>query len=145
MDTMKWSGFVKALRLDLQIFTQIHGVNECAQGFDNDYPNEFDDLDENLRDIPDCSNDGLWLGRTDLKPELNILPPEQTQLVLPSTHMLHDQTLKEAELVICTKQLTQYLVAIRELVAEKSFQYSHVLRSAPSKGIRTCSRATITK
>ena len=45
--------------LHLQTFTQIHGVNECAQGFDDDDPNEFDDLDENPRDIPDRSNDGL--------------------------------------------------------------------------------------
>jgi len=38
---------------------------------------------------------------------------------------------------LCIKQAAASLAALRDLIAEKSFQYSHVLRVAPRKGVRT--------
>jgi hypothetical protein len=38
-----------------------------------------------------------------------------------------------------------HLDRIRELIAEKSFQYSHVIHCSPRKSVTTCSRAAIKK
>ncbi|KAF8802065.1 hypothetical protein BYT27DRAFT_7113486, partial [Phlegmacium glaucopus] len=38
-----------------------------------------------------------------------------------------------------------HLNRIRELIAEKSFQFSHVIRVSPRKAVNTHSRATVKK
>ena len=45
------------------------------------------------------------------------------------------------ELHLCLRQATSTLTSLRDLIAEKSFQYSDVIRVAPGKGVctRTCS------
>lgn len=74
------------------------------------------------------------------------VPPEHKALHLPSSHKKNDQhPLRQAELTLRKKQATRYLAAVREAVAEKSFQYSHIMRSAPSKALRTRSQAVIEK
>jgi hypothetical protein len=74
------------------------------------------------------------------------IPPEHKALHLPSSQKKNDQhPLRQAELTLRIKQATRYLSAVREAVAEKSFQYSHIMRSAPSKGVRTRSQAVIDK
>jgi hypothetical protein len=75
----------------------------------------------------------------------DLLPPERRPVILPSTHMPNAIILRKSELRLRIKQATQYLTMLREAIAEKSFQYSHVMRVAPSKGVRTRSRATISK
>jgi hypothetical protein len=57
--------------------------------------------------------------------------------------MPDNSRLREVEMRLRIKQATRYLVLVRESVAEKSFQYSHVMRAAPSKGVRTRSRAVV--
>ena len=76
----------------------------------------------------------------------NIEPPERRPLHLPSSH--HNPTdhpLRRAELTRRIQQAIQYLSALRDAIAQKSFQYSHVMRSAPSKAVRTRSRAVISQ
>jgi hypothetical protein len=77
-------------------------------------------------------------------PELD-LPPEHIPLHLPSSYNTNTTAhpLRQAELALRVKQATRYLAGLRDAIAQKSFQYSHVMRSAPSKGIRTRSRTTI--
>ena len=43
------------------------------------------------------------------------------------------------------EQGNQYLMAIHELIAEKSFHYTHIIRVAPQKGVVTCARNAIIK
>jgi rhodanese-related sulfurtransferase len=105
-----------------------------------DDPTAFDDVDEETdasephpdQNAESASNDDL-------------IPPERRPVILPSTHMQDNKALCQAELQLRIKQATRYLSTIRQAVAEKSFQYSHVMRSAPSKGVRTRSRGTIAK
>ena len=77
-------------------------------------------------------------------PELD-LPPELIPLHLPSSYNPNTTAVpfRQAELGLRVKQATRYLAALRDAIAQKSFQYSHVLRSAPSKGARTRSRTAI--
>jgi hypothetical protein len=77
-------------------------------------------------------------------PELD-LPPERIPLHLPSSYNTNTTAhpLRQAELALRVKQATRYLAALRDAIAQKSFQYSHVMRAAPSKGTRTRSRTVI--
>jgi hypothetical protein len=93
------------------------------------------------------------LDQTDPEPLLDAgdpdhlaLLPEHKPLHLPSSHITApNQPLRQAELTLRIKQATRYLAALRNAIAEKSFQYSHIMRSAPSKGVRTRSRSAISK
>ncbi len=49
------------------------------------------------------------------------------------------------ELDVRTAQAAKLLGKIREAVAEKSFQYSHIQRQAPKKSVKTRSRTVIGK
>ena len=74
------------------------------------------------------------------------VPPERRPLHLPSSHSSPaNHPLCQTELTLRLKQVTRYLADLRDAIAQKSFQYSHVMRSAPSKGVQTRSRTTIKK
>jgi hypothetical protein len=49
------------------------------------------------------------------------------------------------ELNLRIQQADKCLQALRDNIADKSFQYSHVIRVAPRKGVRTRGRGAITK
>ncbi len=56
------------------------------------------------------------------------IPPEYRPLHLPSSYKTNKKhPLRQAELTLQIKQMTWYLAALREAVAEKSFQYSHIM------------------
>jgi hypothetical protein len=72
------------------------------------------------------------------------VPPERVSLHLPSSQTTtQNPPYRQAELTLRIKQASRYLAALRDAIAQKSFQYSHVMRSAPSKGVRTRSRTAI--
>jgi len=52
---------------------------------------------------------------------------------------------KNLEIAFRSSRAEHHLARIRELIAEKSFQYSHVMRVSPRKGTTTRSRASIKK
>ena len=52
---------------------------------------------------------------------------------------------KNLELSLRSSRAEHHLARIRELIAEKSFQYSHVMRVSPRKGTTTRSRASLKK
>ena len=79
------------------------------------------------------------------RPSNDESPPEEKLIVLPSTHLPNGHPLRDIELDLRHRQASRYLMAIREAIAEKSFQYSHILRAAPSKSVRTRSRTLISK
>lgn len=101
-------------------------------------PSAFDDLDDDSNDAdPDSERHN--------REDDDLLPPEQKSVIFPSTHLPIGHALGKKELALRIKQATRYLAAIREAVAEKSFQYSHIMRKAPSKSVKTRSRASISK
>ncbi|KAF8057043.1 hypothetical protein FPV67DRAFT_1677798 [Lyophyllum atratum] len=72
-------------------------------------------------------------------------PPESVLLPLPSALVDNTSPLREVELSLRQTHVDKLLHDLREAIAEKSFLYSHVVRVAPRKNVRTRSRTTILK
>jgi hypothetical protein len=75
-------------------------------------------------------------------PDGTILPKHKS-LLIPSTWTLQDNMYYGIELDLRLKQADQCLQSLRDLIADKSFQYSHVIRVTPHQGVRTRARAVI--
>lgn len=75
----------------------------------------------------------------------DILPPESRRLSIPSRWLSTGNVYRAIELKLRTSQADRTLQALRDTIAEKSFQYSHVIRVAPRKAVRTRARTAITK
>ena len=112
-----------------------------------DDPSAFDDMDEN-------DGDGSTDEHADsLRTQISALgtagesarPPEMKCLSIPSTWVSTDNPHRAVELCLRMKQASTTLQALRDNIADKSFQYSHVIRVAPNKGVRTRARTTIGK
>lgn len=84
---------------------------------------------------------------TSADPEQPIPPilPENVSLQLPSVHQYADGSLAVIEQSLRVTQMERHLQNLRELIAEKSFLFSHVMRVAPRKAVRTRARANIAK
>jgi len=133
----------RILTTDLILLQSLHSaLNNAAARNDVEDPRnasfeEFDDDDGEAEsfvayEVFECTD-----------PDLD-LPPERVPLHLPSSHDTPARhKFRPAELDLRVKQATRYLAALRDAIAQKSFQYSHVMRSAPSKGVRTRSRTAI--
>jgi hypothetical protein len=70
------------------------------------------------------------------------LPVEEQVLCLPSNRNVTPCN-EDIELTFRKNQANAHLHQLRELIAEKSFQYSDVIRNAPRKGVKTRARGTI--
>ena len=134
----------RILTTDLILLQSLHSaLNNTASRNDVEDP-----LDESFEDFGDQDGEADPSGQDqDLEvndPDLD-LPPERVPLHLPSSHAtaVTHHRFRQAELDLRIKQATRYLAALRDAIAQKSFQYSHVMRSAPSKGVRTRSRSAI--
>lgn len=113
-----------------------------------DDPTAFDDMD----DIEGESRDeqvGVRLTRAQTAARVGecetMAPIEQRQLPIPSAWPSFDSPYRVPELKLRIPQATRTIQALRDSIADKSFQYSHVIRVAPRKGVRTRARATIAK
>ena len=96
-------------------------------------PNDTEEQDEESFDNLD---DEVTEGSNATEPEEIGIPPERRTIPMPSNQS-HNRQYRLAELTLRIKQATWYLAALREVIAEKSFQYSHVMRSAPTKSVQT--------
>lgn len=76
---------------------------------------------------------------------IRLVQPERKIVSLPSTWTSADNYLRQLELDLRIAQAARVLSALRDLIAEKSFQFSHVIRVAPRKGVRTRARSVIAK
>ena len=61
---------------------------------------------------------------------------EEQIISLPSNGNVAD-SYHDLELSYCMLHAEQHLTPIQDLIAEKSFQYSYVIRVAPHKGVNT--------
>ena len=109
-----------------------------------------DTIDPQAESFDDLDEEGDTGAPEDIEPELLNeisdqhpvgVPPERRSLHLPSS--LETSPLRQAELTLRMKQVTRYLAAVREAVAEKSFQYSNVMRLRSTNAVRTRSRTVI--
>jgi hypothetical protein len=91
-----------------------------------------DDLDPSDEDTPTAS------GPSHLPADRNAIPVEEQEVYLPFNGLL-----AEVEIQLRKNQASRLLHRLRELIVDKSFQYSHIIRAAPRKGVRTRARATV--
>ena len=111
-----------------------------TNNYNNPAEDVFDDL-EGEDEEPDADAESLNIGVGQLEPD-DITPPELKCLPLPSS-LPNERSLHKLELTLRIKQASRCLTAIREAVAEKSFQYSHIIRSASTNAVRTRSRTVV--
>ena len=112
-----------------------------------DDPAAYDDLDrdrENMQ-LPEEPAGTRARVAADALGDGAVVPPERRKLSIPSTWLSQDNPHRATELDLHLKQATKTLQALRDAIADKSFQYSHVIRVAPRKGVRTRARAAIAK
>lgn len=104
----------------------------------------FDDLDDD-----DQENESAYeivepgISQSDSDANSNVIEPEKRFISLPSRWLIKDHRYRQVELQLRVKQAAASLSALRDLIAEKSFQYSHVIRVAPRKGVKTRARSSI--
>ena len=72
-----------------------------------------------------------------------MVPVHQRTPRIPSACEVSEPLHRATELTLRRRQAERHLNGLRETIAEKSFQYSHVLRVAPGKTIRNRARAAI--
>jgi hypothetical protein len=113
----------------------LQGINMVTPGesIPFDSQDDFGNIDDEV--LESDEND---------EPTGNLLPIEHRQLPLPSYQNFRDAN-ASVELRLRQKQANNLLQSIRDTVADKSFQYSHVLRVAPRKSVKTRTRAAIQK
>jgi hypothetical protein len=131
------------LRLDsLQINSDITGHVDRTVALEEDWSDWVDNLDDETgsTSISEPSRVG-----SDLSSDDELVLPEKRPINLPSMNMKSNPELRQLERSFQIKQATRHLSALREAIAEKSFQFSHVIRGAPSKAVRTRSRTLIAK
>ena len=71
------------------------------------------------------------------------LLPERRPFLMPSTFLPTTHSLSSIELKARKLQAGRYLNALRDVIAEKSLQYTDVIRKAPNKAVRTRGRNII--
>jgi hypothetical protein len=108
-----------------------------------DDPALFDIIDEDERPLDETSPDNSGHSDTVAEVENALMSPEYTQLPLPSNWSSENNNFRPVELDLRIKQAAKTLQTLRDAIADKSFQFSHVIRVAPRKGVRTRARATV--
>lgn len=103
----------------------------------------FDDLDD--EELTNNSGINNATVREETAAANTLHPPEKRPLAIPSNWENQDNPYRAVELDLRIKQADKCIQALRDAIADKSFQYSHVIRVAPRKGVRTRARAAIAK
>jgi hypothetical protein len=112
-----------------------------------DEGNLFDDLDAEILglDITDTQSQLSNKSAPTPAEATDNLFAEKRPITLPSTCFPKDHTLSKTELRLRKKQGSRFITALREVIADKSFQYTHIIREAPRKAVITRARNTIIK
>ena len=87
------------------------------------------------------SDDNIFTADNGTSRELE--KPEYKKLPIPSSLASGECNYRQAELDLRLVQAGKALSKLRDLIAEKSFQFSHVIRVAPRRGVRTRARSAI--
>ena len=118
---------------------------------EDELPHIWDDIDEPLPNDPDSVADPAPApALAELIPSLGSsstidpVPIELQPIPLPSNGNI-SQVHRELELSHRISLADHHLNRIRDLIVEKSFQYSHVIRVSTRKGVTTCSRTLVKK
>jgi hypothetical protein len=123
------------------------GVFTTTPTLPGDDPTAFDDMDENDEESRDMESRGTATRSQTAARGLDtgVPPIENQHLSIPSNWVSSDNPHRAVELSLRIIQADRTIQALRDGIADKSFQYSHVIRVAPRKSVRTRARATIAK
>lgn len=133
----------EALTSHMVTLTQLQNAADIADHdiasswINRDNEGEFDTPGELDDDTASAAAAASAAGPSNL-PATSTISVEEQQVYLPR----HGH-LAEVEIKLRKCQASRLLHQLRELIAEKSFQYSHIMRAAPRKGVRTRSRAVV--
>jgi hypothetical protein len=105
---------------------------------------EYDDADADADESSAGAFEAFTNDASSMSYEAPPVAPEWEKLPLPS-HAIISSDFKALEINLRKTQAYQQLHQLRELIANKSFQYSHVIRKAPRKDVRTRARKEIKK
>lgn len=105
----------------------------------------FDSLDDDVLGAPASQNSPIDENPSLTGEAAGRIVPERRPLHIPSTCLAQDHVLSKLELRHRKGQANRYVMALREVIAEKSFQFTHIIRPAPRKGVITRARNTILK
>ncbi|KAH9484634.1 hypothetical protein JR316_0004116 [Psilocybe cubensis] len=131
---------LQSLREKLQpLISELERLQECAGVLEHSQT-QPDTSVEMLDWADEITDDDVVIPPP--QPTQPLQPIEEHKIFLPS-HYNVDQRWAPVELKARISQANSHLNQIRNLIAEKSFQYSDVIRNAPRKGVRTRSRARI--
>lgn len=116
------------------------GVFEVHRLTDNEDPAQFDDLDE--------ADTGPTATANSVAEDNASVPngaalPEHRTVAIPSRWISQGNIYQAIECDLHVTQADKCLQMLRDLIADKSFQYSHVIRVAPRQAVRTWARALI--
>jgi len=117
------------------------------------HTSKFDNLEDDYHEVNNNREDSNLYGDApfseecpaDSGPAREFDKPEHKKLPIPSYLVSGECNYHQAELDLRLVQAGKTLSTLRDLIAEKSFQYSHVIRVAPRQGVRTRARSAIAK
>jgi hypothetical protein len=111
----------------------------------DDEPYDFDDLDNDI--VETCTEESNLSGNPSESVDESDkhLTPETRPLAMPSTCLPNGHPFSHIELKLRKLQANRYIMALREVIAEKSFQFTHVIRQAPRKAVITRARNVVLK
>ncbi|KAF8799524.1 hypothetical protein BYT27DRAFT_7227815 [Phlegmacium glaucopus] len=113
----------------------------------HDEPETFADLDEENVSVPTTNPHNVSTNLPLPAAEaIERVCPERQPIPILSICLSKEHPLSKLELVLRQQQASQYIKALQEVIADKSFQFSHVIPNAPRKSVITLyQRGTITK
>lgn len=141
-------------------FLLLHKLQQAVSGISDiidfeqvENPYLFDDIDDDIlpNDVPRAAG---------LTPDV-LVPDKSADSVrpahppaddstdsrvpgMPSTCRISEPHHRAVELALRRLQAIKHLHKLREAIADKSFQHSHIIRVAPQKSVKTRARSTIT-
>jgi hypothetical protein len=128
----------------VELETLQHSVSHISVSFliiqEKNDSTTFDDLDED-----DLADDCATSDNQPSASSSDTVLLEFRSFPMPSTLKDPYPPHCAMELTLRTRQALRHLSALRGAIADKSFQYSHVIRVAPRKSVRTRARSAISK
>ena len=129
--------------------SSIIGVPGITEQYDNS-ADDFNDLDDETPQavtIPHETSEvtaesAITLPSSD---GLKCITHESRAIILPSTCLSSDHSLSLLELTHRQRQANRYIIALQNVIAEKSFQFSNIIRAAPRKSVITRARNAVAK
>ena len=126
-------------------FVVLKTLHQCVSAFPLDFrqddleePSAFDDIDDEVESSTSPSDTAahtMAFAAADESTIEAMVPLHSRRIPMPSTCTQFHADHGKIELTLRQEQAVRHLTALRSVIAEKSFQYSHILHPAGRKTI----------